>query len=147
MEQIDLQLTKQKVRYPVYEWVHNWPQKWVENTNGKFEQFLSGYRKLRNGWKDGQTTFNDFDNDKIRSTIAKRIATLHSAEVTDIDKLRYRSKDYERIWWNTFEVKKHFGMVKIKLTSIFTAGGALELISIFWPLVEIIALLSSILNL
>ena len=104
MEMIDLQLTKQDIRYPVYEWI---------KSVGKFEEFLSGYRKLKNGWKDGQATYNDFNNDDIRAKIAKEIAALHSAKVEGIDQLRYRSTDYDRIWWNTYEVEKHFGKPNI----------------------------------
>ena len=43
LEAIDLQLTKQGARYPVYEWVYkpDWP------IRAKFEQFLSGKKDFQ----------------------------------------------------------------------------------------------------
>ena len=55
---IDTQLTEQGIRYPVYEWI---PQK------GKFEEFL-----------DDKTSAPDFNNEKVRTATAQRIALLHN---------------------------------------------------------------------
>ena len=58
LEKIDTQLTEQKLRYPVYDWVKG----------AKFEEFLSGRRDL-----DPE----DFDRDDIREAVARQFARLH----------------------------------------------------------------------
>ena len=58
LEEIDMQLTAQALRYPVYDWVES----------GKFEQFLVGKRDLE---------IADFANADLRSAVARQFARLH----------------------------------------------------------------------
>ena len=61
LEAIDLQLTQQEARYPVYEWVYkpDWP------IRAKFEQFLSGKKDFNDeGFDDPLAREGDLESDR-----------------------------------------------------------------------------------
>ena len=64
LEKIEIKLSQQGLRYPVYKWVRE------ANLTAKFEQFLSGKRVLHK---------NDLKKGHIREAIARQAARLHSA--------------------------------------------------------------------
>ena len=111
LEKIDTQLTEQKRRYPVYEWVKG----------AKFEEYLSGRRDLTN---------EDFAKPEIREAVARQFARLHgggfdeslilsftSLVVTGINKNEYREN--KKGWWNTYQVQGHFGKLSQLVFSSF----------------------------
>jgi len=94
MKEIDFQLAAQDVRYPVYEYMELDGGEWA-----KFEQFLSGK-------KDFQGLQDQFKDPVVYEEIIRNIARLHSAEVSNINQMKYK-QPYAG-WWNTYQVKAHF---------------------------------------
>ena len=47
------------------------------------------------------------DISEIRLEVAKRLAALHGANVTGVNRMKYRTAGEG--WWNTAEVRAHFG--------------------------------------
>jgi len=94
MREIDMQLTEQGVRYPVYEYMELNGGEWA-----KFEQFLAG----KMNFQGLQTQFKE---PIVYQEVIRQIARLHSAEVTNINQMKYKQPYVG--WWNTYQVKAHF---------------------------------------
>lgn len=58
------------------------------------------------------------DISEIRLEVAKRLAALHGANVTGVDRMKYRTAGEG--WWNTAEVRAHFGKKLLKLSDSST---------------------------
>ena len=52
------------------------------------------------------------DISEIRLEVAKRLAALHGANVIGVNRMKYRTAGEG--WWNTAEVRAHFGKKMIK---------------------------------
>ena len=53
---------------------------------------------------------------EIRLEVAKRMAALHGANVTGVNRMKYRTAG--EAWWNTAEVRAHFGKILWKSDQI-----------------------------
>ena len=132
LEQIDLQLTEQGARYPVYEWVYkpDWP------IRAKFEQFLSGKKDFQDegfddplARKEILVSDSPFLNLQIlrkfilrtsksgrrywdplkREAIIREMAKVHSTSVDGINKMKHRTFQVGEFKWNTYHVQLHIG--------------------------------------
>jgi len=55
---------------------------------------------------------------EIRLEVAKRLAALHGANVPGVNRMKYRTAGEG--WWNTAEVRAHFGKKLSKISNSST---------------------------